>query len=251
MPEKISCGGFIIDNESLVEQDGVLRTNFAGNKFVITITSQNDSWKSDKECEEIEQALDDGKQVVCILGNTEYVFCGATRTVKRFDFIRATLNSSSQQAPTIISIWKIFGNTTVAVQSCYFLPKIDSSVDINKTLVIDNNGRWAVKDLTPFNVALTPNSAVDLSGTMDKTISEIYEAWQSGRRIIFNVSLGEKTAIVEATLVSVHTSYTYPSFEAYIIDPSVPAIMYACTEYSDNGEANTYATTLYQLAPVT
>ena len=134
MSKKMSCGGFLIDNESLVEQDGILKTNFSVNEF---------------------------------------------------------------------------------------------------------------------NVVLTPNSEVDLNGTMDKTMSEIYEAWQSGKRIIFNISLGERTAIVEATLVSGYTSYTYPSFEAYVIDPSVLAIMYARTGYSDNGEDNTYDVTLYQLAPIT
>ena len=72
--------------------------------------------------------------------------------------------------------------------------------------------------LTPLIVNLTPLYD-DFSGEMDKTRAELYAAYQAGQRIIYRVWMGEGEYIeADVTMVYTNTNYTYPSFNAFIID---------------------------------
>lgn len=107
----------------------------------------------------------------------------------------------------------------------------------------------------PFIVTLTP-TAQDYSGTMDKTVAEINAAYEAGRKIVFRVySSAARFNEVEVTVVYKDGSYTYPSFNAYLIvvadSVGFDGIIFAFTGTSDDSTKNTYSTTVYPLTPMT
>lgn len=103
---------------------------------------------------------------------------------------------------------------------------------------------------TPFVVNLTP-TAQDFSGTMDKTVAEMKTAYQAGQRIVYRVwmSEGEYTE-AEVTMVYTKTSYTYPSFNAFIIDDGNNLLIEAATSATDDGTRDYYFTKIYPLTPI-
>lgn len=107
------------------------------------------------------------------------------------------------------------------------------------------NMRW---QLTPFIVTLTPTAA-DYSGMMDKTVVEIYEAYDAGRKVLFRVLTGAGSyAEAECTNVVSNGSDTYPSYGGYIIDINNNMLLYVWTSYTSNPDKDTYGTTIYPLA---
>lgn len=102
----------------------------------------------------------------------------------------------------------------------------------------------------PFVVTLTP-TALDYSGEMDKTVAEIHAAYLAGRKIVYKVAASEtRFTYADVTMVYVDSDYTYPSFNAFIIDDVNNMLMEAITFTTDNGDKNTYATELYPLTPM-
>ena len=98
-----------------------------------------------------------------------------------------------------------------------------------------------------FVVNLTP-TGMDYSGTMDKTIAEIYAAYQAGQRIVYRVWMGEGTYTdVEVTMVYTNASYAYPSFNAFIIDETNNLLVEAATGATDDGTKDQYYTNVYPL----
>lgn len=105
----------------------------------------------------------------------------------------------------------------------------------------------------PFIVTLTP-TALDYSGTMDKTIAEIYAAWQAGKKIIYRVYSSETSYTdTEVTMVYTSGSSTYPSFNAFIIinESEQHVLVFAFTGVYNDGTIQTYGTTIYPLTPMT
>ena len=100
----------------------------------------------------------------------------------------------------------------------------------------------------PFIVTLTP-TALDYSGTMDKTVAEIYAAYQAGKRIVFSVSNSTSTIIV-SPFIGINVNDVYPSFNAHIIMNDLEVMIYAFTGVTDNGSKNTYSTKIYSLTPL-
>lgn len=103
----------------------------------------------------------------------------------------------------------------------------------------------------PFIVTLTP-TAEDFSGTMDKTVGEINEAYEAGRKIVFRVYSGAtEYNDVEVTVVFKDENYAYPSFNAYLIVTSGSAgfdgIIFAFTSVTNTGTKSTYSTAVYTL----
>lgn len=101
----------------------------------------------------------------------------------------------------------------------------------------------------PFVVVLTPTAA-DMSGTMDKTVGEIYEAYLRGRQIRFRVSAGAGGMEADCT-VRGFGSQTYPSFNAYIVNETQNMLIYAFTGTTNDTDEASYATELYTLTPAT
>lgn len=103
-----------------------------------------------------------------------------------------------------------------------------------------------------FIVTLTP-TAEDFSGTMDKTVAEINAAYEAGQEIWFKVGTeAQGYAYVPANQISLGDR-TYPSFEATLLNPGVglmyAGLMYAYTEFTDDGTKQTYSTKVYSLTP--
>lgn len=103
----------------------------------------------------------------------------------------------------------------------------------------------------PFVVTLTP-TAPDFSGTMDKTIEEINNAYEAGRKIVFRV-LTSATDYMEVDCSArwaVNSEYLYPSFNAFIFNDQNSAFIYAGTGVTDDGTRNDYFTQIYPLTPM-
>lgn len=102
----------------------------------------------------------------------------------------------------------------------------------------------------PFVVTLTP-TALDYSGEMDKTVAEIYAADMAGRKIVYKVMMSETQYIyADVTMVYVDGDYTYPSFNAFIIDGENNLLIEAFTGATDTGTNNAYSTQIYPLTPM-
>ena len=103
-----------------------------------------------------------------------------------------------------------------------------------------------------FIVTLTP-TALDYSGTMDKTVAEINAAYEAGREIVFKV-ITAADAFVEVPCSAIgyyaHTGY-YPNFIANIIQYTNSVIIVAYTGDTGDGTKQTYATEIYTLTHAT
>lgn len=100
-----------------------------------------------------------------------------------------------------------------------------------------------------FIVTLTP-TALDYSGTMDKTVAEINAAYEAGQQIVFRVYSEAGTYNeVDCAARYKHANFTYPSFNAYIIDNINNVLIFAYTGIEIDGTTQTYYTTVYSLTP--
>lgn len=100
----------------------------------------------------------------------------------------------------------------------------------------------------PFIVTLTP-TAEDFSGTMDKDIAEIAEAWRSGKQIVFKIMLSADQWIFNYSLCVLDDQYmSNPEFQASIIDISNNLLIFART--ITGTQVPEYATTIYPLTPM-
>lgn len=129
------------------------------------------------------------------------------------------------------------------------LPAI-TDADNGKVLTA-NSGVWGAQEPIgkKFIVTLTP-TALDYSGTMDKTVAEINAAYEAGQEIWFKVGTEEEGyAFIPVNQVSLGDK-VYPSFEATLLNPNV-GLMYAYTQFTDDDGKMTYSTKIYQLTPAT
>lgn len=128
-------------------------------------------------------------------------------------------------------------------------PGGDSGMVLAKASGSDYDTEW----ITPadpnmdYIVNLIPNSQ-DYSGTMDKTVAEIYEAYLANKRIIFRVWTAADTFMdVSSTMQWLPAGSDYPSFNAFIIDDGADVLIEAATGASDDGTQTDYFTVIYPL----
>ena len=119
-----------------------------------------------------------------------------------------------------------------------------------------NSGIGAVKSEVEelsdnrFLVTMTP-TALDFSGVLDKTYSEIQAAYEAGKDIWFGVSDGSSaTSYLPVSQVVYTTEGTYPLFNTYILYDSMDALIFAFAggTYADG---NSYSTIVYSLTRMT
>lgn len=106
----------------------------------------------------------------------------------------------------------------------------------------------------PFVVTLTPTAA-DFSGTMDKTVGEIYEAWMAGKKIIFKLDitvLGTAGYYYgECAAQYAPSDVDYPSFNAVTVSVDKNMLIFVGTSVTNDPNKSTYVAKLYTLTPAT
>ena len=103
----------------------------------------------------------------------------------------------------------------------------------------------------PFVVTLTPTQ-LDYSGTMDKTVAEITEAYQAGKKIVFRIVVGGANYYeADCTLRLLGAALAYPGFQASVIIPDNDVIVCATLDPTDEGTKATYTTKIYAITPYT
>ncbi len=101
-----------------------------------------------------------------------------------------------------------------------------------------------------FVVTLTP-TALDYSGTMDKTVAEINAAYEAGQEIWANISAQGKNLYIPLKTASTNGEDQYPSFDFCAYDIGDGLMILAFTAYTNDGTKQTYSTAIYSLTPAT
>jgi hypothetical protein len=101
-----------------------------------------------------------------------------------------------------------------------------------------------------FIVTLTP-TALDYSGTMDKTVAEINAAYEAGQEIWANISAQGKNLYIPLKTASTNGEDQYPSFDFCAYDIGDGLMILAFTAYTNDGTKQTYSTAIYSLTPAT
>lgn len=107
----------------------------------------------------------------------------------------------------------------------------------------------------PFIVTLTPTAA-DFSGAMDKTVSEIYEAWTAGKKIVFKLDISGLTSpgdyyYVECTAQYTSSDFDYPSFNAFVVNTENNMLVFVGTGTTSDPDKASYSAYSYTLSPAT
>lgn len=105
------------------------------------------------------------------------------------------------------------------------------------------------KASNPFIVTLTP-TALDYSGTMDKTVGEINAAYEAGKDILFRVLTSANYYVDVPMSFASELGYAFKDFGATIILPSQNVMIAAETLATDDGTKRTYSTAVYPLTPM-
>lgn len=132
------------------------------------------------------------------------------------------------------------------------LPDYSEASD-GDVLSIDNGApAWTSGGADRFIVTLTP-TGLDFSGTMDKTVAEIYEAYLQGKDIWFTINAMGWNLNIRVGEVNLQGGFDYPSINTdTLIGPEITGIGYALlhagTGSTNNGTQNTYNTIIFPLA---
>ena len=108
-------------------------------------------------------------------------------------------------------------------------------------------GAWVAQDKV-LVVNCTP-TAEDYSGVMDKTVAEIYAAYQAGKRIWMRVYTDtDKYVEAECTMRwEAGEDVTYPSFNTFIINDGTGELIAAYTGARDGGASTDYGTAIFNM----
>lgn len=102
----------------------------------------------------------------------------------------------------------------------------------------------------PFVVTLTPTSQ-DFSGTMDKTVGEIRNAQENGRKILFHMVTGANDYIEVTASEKIGSDWPFPSYCAFVLtDTPVNALISVITPPSNDGSDTNYYTAIYPITPM-
>lgn len=174
-----------------------------------------------------------------------------TREEVYYDAILRGLNGDSPAPVIPTPVWRMeeyLAAIAEAASSCGGgLPPVTSS-DNGKVLAVED-GAWAASAQgKKFIVTLTP-TALDYSGTMDKTVAEINAAYEAGQQIVFRTMMSETTYMETDCTARWFGNTTYPSFNGFILDSDSNALIFAFTGAMNDGTKQTYSTAVYSLTP--
>ena len=106
-----------------------------------------------------------------------------------------------------------------------------------------------MKQKGKFIVTLTP-TALDYSGTMDKTVAEINAAYEAGQQLVLRVMMSATTHMDVDCTARWFSNATYPSFNGFILSSdNGGTLIFAYTNATDDGTKQTYSTDIYALTP--
>lgn len=142
------------------------------NAFIVTMSGNTCSHSS----AEIKAVVDSGRPVFAFDANG--TFFALTQSADNTATFASILGVSNTIQKRTVSPQK-----TVTSYNSAFVPGV--SVSENGFELVGKNGAWE-KQAKKFIVTLTP-TALDYSGTMDKTANEITAAYEAGQEIVFNV----------------------------------------------------------------
>lgn len=143
-------------------------------------------------------------------------------------------------------------NETLNIQNGVSPITIDTKVTEGSMRPVTGGGiAEAISTATePFVVSLTV-TAPDYSGTMDKTVGDITEAYYSGKRIIFRLTFPQLGEYELNAFASASSSFAYPYFHVIVINNTVNVLGDVFTRGTDTPDENRFVTYLYTLTPAT
>ena len=140
-----------------------------------------------------------------------------------------------------IALIKAFGGSGSS------LPAVSAS-DNGKVLAVED-GAWAASEQgKKFIVTLTP-TALDYSGTMDKTVAEINAAYEAGMEVVFHTVTGANDWVETPLAYYAADGSDYHGFSTTIIQIAQNLLIVALVASDDDGTKQTYSTTVYSLTP--
>lgn len=205
------------------------------NKFIVTLTLTSETGGTmDKSNKEIAEAFNEGKQIwftgnmsglvgtfplkaLTYVGDHVYPFIGV-----EFDFIDASMYTIESTSKYMISV---------------IATDVENYVFAMKSYTLD-------PDLNRFIVTLTPN-ALDYSGTMDRTVGQIDDAYRSGKQIIFHMIVDGSWYEMDSNERGNDSSSTYPSYNALGVVGTTMLKVYTGT--TNDSASQTYSTNVYTL----
>ena len=127
------------------------------------------------------------------------------------------------------------------------LPPVTPS-DNGKVLAVED-GAWAASERgKKFLVTLTP-TALDYSGTMDKTVAEIAAAYNAGQEIWFRIMMSSNAYVETPLTYCLNDGMDYPGFGTQAIEFNNGVLIVARIPSTNDGTTQTYSTTVYALTP--
>lgn len=211
----------------------------ADNLFLVTVENNT----ADKTFADTLSAINAGKAVILSRSNITYnfIYCDSSTIV----FARANKVGNNN----IYEEVKFNSNGTVGTSQRYYLPSVGGANDKGKELVVASTGVWTAQ-AKKFLVTLTP-TALDYSGTMDKTVAEINAAYEAGMEIVFRVMTSATSHMdVACTATWNNGSNTYPSYNGFILSSdNGGTLIFASTGTTNDGTKQTYSATVYSLTP--
>ena len=204
--------------------------------FIVTVTGSS----ADKSYAEIVAAFEADKEVRLVINRRVYFLSGVEPAGVTFTYL-----DQAQASANFVKIES--GGRVYSSSKSFMLPVFEA--DNGKGLVV-KNGVWAKGFPEPFIVTCTPTSG-NYSGVMDKTVAEINEAYEAGRKIYFRVLTGANTYAEVLCTIAVKDTALYPSYGGYTIDVNNNLFIYAYTGYTNDGTMNAYGASVFPLTPAT
>lgn len=144
----------------------------------------------------------------------------------------------------------------VSFQSMIF--SLDSIGMVGKVgcLILQPNGYFDPYTITlstcdkggKYIVTLTP-TALDYSGTMDKTVAEIAAAYNAGQEIWFRIMMSSNAYVETPLTYCLNDGIDYPGFGTQAIEFNNGVLIVARIPSTNDGTTQTYSTTVYSLTP--
>ncbi len=227
--------GGILPEVSAADKGKVLAVNNSGvwreqeQEFIVRLTPTSESGGTmDKSNIEILAAYMQGKRIMFDI----VVGSAACR-------VQATLTASFEgaQYPTFSAYGIDTSGTTII--NLY----VDPSDEESYTFTMD---AVEINKEPNFVVTLTP-TALDYSGTMDKTVSEIYDAYLAGKNIFFEIYAESMRARFPLVDTNKHDDYAYPSFDAVLWNVIDKVFMHVSTSFTNYGDKDTYSVSTFPM----